>query len=453
MNVVNKVARVILGFEPFILILATYFMWFPSNYPSEVLVEPVDRVEFIWLIGLLLPAYCARYVVERRIWTRTPLDLWFIAFLLLGVINIFVAPYPSRGLIMLARPAIGVALFIYVVDFTRRVRTVEPVLKTMVILGWIMAIVALTMSQWNPKSADLQFIIDSLPRVTTFVIPGGFNPNEIGGALAWITPLMGGLMFFGWSKLPGQRVSGWAVGSGVALAFLLLALILGQSRFALIGVLTALVAICVLVVPRGAPRVITLAGLTLLILFQVNMTLNIVEFNPADESQNTVGLSNRDERTVGQRFDIWKSALDMVLDYPLTGVGMNRFRYGPVRQAYPVLEFDIPADPNDLSFQRRLIPHTHNEFVQITTDLGIPGLIVYIGWTLTLLWMIWEIWRKGDENARLVIISAGAGIVAHMAYGMGDAITLWDRFAFVYWLMMGIVAAQHRFTIDQLTAR
>lgn len=448
MKTIKPFARVILGFEPIILVLATYFMWFPSNFPSETLVKPVDRVEFIWLIGLLIPVSCARYVVERRLWTRTPLDLWFIALLVLGVVNTFVAPYPSRGLLMLARPAIGVALFIYLVDISRRVASIENVLKAMVILSGILAIVALTMSQWNEKAADLQGIIDTLPRVTTFIIPGGFNTNEIGGALAWIAPLMGGLIFYGWRKLPEQRYSGWAVGAGVVFAGVMLALILGQSRFALIGVLTSLIGVGLLIVPRGQTRFLALGGLALMILFQFNLTFNIIQLNKPDlaVAEQPAGLSNRDERTASQRFDIWDSAVRMVRDYPLTGVGMNRFRYGPVRQAYPITGFDIPYGPDDVNFQRRIVPHAHNEFIQIMTDFGIPGLLIYVGWTLTLAWMVWEVWRKGNQNARVVIVSVAAGLLAHMAYGMGDAITLWDRFAFVYWLMMGLVAAQYHLT-------
>ena len=41
-----------------------------------------------------------------------------------------------------------------------------------------------------------------------------------------------------------------------------------------------------------------------------------------------------------------------------------------------------------------------------------------------------------------VAVSAG-GLLAHAVYGMADAITLWDRFAFVFWIMLGLLAAQY----------
>ena len=44
---------------------------------------------------------------------------------------------------------------------------------------------------------------------------------------------------------------------------------------------------------------------------------------------------------------------------------------------------------------------------------------------------------------RAVAVAVAAGLLAHMVYGMGDAITLWDRFAFGYWWMIGLAAAQY----------
>jgi O-antigen ligase len=145
-----------------------------------------------------------------------------------------------------------------------------------------------------------------------------------------------------------------------------------------------------------------------------------------------VGVSARDERTTAHRFAIWDSALEIVLDHPLTGVGMNRFRYGPVRDDYPIEKYP-----------QLFAPHAHNEFVQVATDLGLPGLLVYTGWTIVAAAMLWVCWRDGDQQARVVTVAIGGGLLAHTIYGMGDAIPLWDRFCFIYWLMLGLVAAQY----------
>ncbi len=437
-------ARLILWLEPLILLAIVYFFWFPSNFPSDVIVEPVDRAEWLWLLGALIPVYLARFVVYGRLWTITLLDAFWVALIVLCVLSVETAPYPSRGMRMLARPLMGVVLVIYCVELTRTAQSLEPLLKTMIVLAWLAGIVALTMTQWNAKSADLRPIIDTLPRMSTFIIPGGFNPNEIAGGLAWLAPLSAGLVFYPWRKREEQRFSGWAVGAGVGFGLILLALILGQSRFAIAGVLVTLFVVGVLVVPAGIPRWLALGVLVLITLFQVNLVLNVVDFSASndEEDSTTTGLTVRDERTFGQRFDIWRSAFDMVRDHPLTGVGMNRFRYGPVRQAYPVTGFDIPETVDATGFRPRLIPHAHNVFIQVTTDFGIPGFIVYTGWNIVIGWMLWRGWRRGNTAIRVAAISVGAGLLAHFVYGMGDAVTLWDRLIFIYWLMMGLAVAQ-----------
>jgi hypothetical protein len=76
-------------------------------------------------------------------------------------------------------------------------------------------------------------------------------------------------------------------------------------------------------------------------------------------------------------------------------------------------------------------------------DLGIPGFILYLSWQVVVLTMLWQGWRKGDKTIQLVAIATFAGLLAHSAYGLGDAITLWDRFQFILWWLIGLAGAQY----------
>jgi hypothetical protein len=38
-------------------------------------------------------------------------------------------------------------------------------------------------------------------------------------------------------------------------------------------------------------------------------------------------------------------------------------------------------------------------------------------------------------------LAAGGALAAHAFFGIGDAIALWDRFAFLFWWMLGLTAA------------
>lgn len=417
--------------ESVILLAALYFFWFPSRFPAPSLPEGIDRADYVWLLALVIPVYVLRWVAAGRLWTRTPFDLWFVAFLGVGLLNVAFAPYVSRGPLMLARPLLGMLIVLYLVELARQSGRMVAPLAVGLGLGLMVGVVALGATQWGAKTVDLSAITDHLPRLESTLFPGGFNPNEIAGAMAALLPLALGCAFY-----PLERWRWlWRGAAALAVGVMLLALLLGQSRFAIAGVLAAGVMIVVLL-GGSRWRWIGLGAAGLLILAQIIIVidpLSTLEISAEDAASGPGILSQRDERTMDHRFSIWRSAAEIVSDHPLTGAGMDRFRYGPVRDDYPIAGYDFPT------------PHTHNKFVQIAADLGLPGLIVFIGWNVTAWVMLVLCWRDGGRKVRVVSAAVGGALLAYMVYGLGDAIPLWDRFSFIYWLMLGLAAAQ--FTI------
>ena len=70
-------------------------------------------------------------------------------------------------------------------------------------------------------------------------------------------------------------------------------------------------------------------------------------------------------------------------------------------------------------------------------------MIVYLGIHLTVGYMLLKIWQAGDQQARAVRVAIAGGMLAHTIFGLADAITLWDRFAFVFWMLPGLAGAQY----------
>ena len=189
----------------------------------------------------------------------------------------------------------------------------------------------------------------------------------------------------------------------------------------MIGTLIALALLIPLVITRWRWRSLAWGGLLLIGILEILIVRNV--FTPAHLSTQVM----RDEDSMSVRFDIWKSGLDIVRDYPLTGVGMNMFRDGRVRALYPVATFKPPV-----------LPHTHNELLQISTDMGVPGLALFVGFYSVAGWMVWRCYRHGTPDVKIVAAGVGAGLLAHLLFGMGDAITLWDRFAFLFWWLLAL---------------
>lgn len=393
-------------------------MWYPS---------PI-RDRYVWIFILWIPILAARWVGQGHFLTITRQDVLWLIFFALGILNIYLAPY-TRGFVMLARPLLGLVIYFSIVEMVRQHKQVGKVLSYIAVLGIVVGALALLGTEWNEKSFQFEPFLNILPTLKNSPLPPeaglSFNANEIAGAIAYLLPVMAGAAVYHWRmKLPRL---------GVTLAFVLLflSLFLGQSRLAIIGVLLALAIIIFLLIPRGKWKTAAWGALAVVTMLEL-----IIIYNPASRQH----LAGRDEDSLSGRFDIWTSALSIVGDYPLTGVGLNMFRDRRVLEKYPVPRwFPSPG-------ATRILPHTHNEVLQIATDMGIPGAALFIAIHITAIYMAVQVWYRGDEYARAVSLSALAGLFAHAVFGMGDAITFWDRFAFLFWVVLGLLRGQHLLT-------
>ncbi|MCG2770070.1 MAG: O-antigen ligase family protein, partial [Anaerolineae bacterium] len=162
--------------------------------------------------------------------------------------------------------------------------------------------------------------------------------------------------------------------------------------------------------------------------------LNRVPLDQVLEAISTGGAINGWDK----REEIWSRALYMIQDFSYTGIGLGTFGVvGPVLYPY----FLIGPDAQ--------IPHAHNLFLQVTVDLGIPGLISFLSLYGGSLWLAWtgcqraRSWGRADEKA--LFLGLFAGLVAMGIHGMIDAVT-WGivKPAIVPWWVMGLVAALTR---------
>lgn len=395
--------------EPLILAVILYAYWFPSPQRDAV----------IGLIAIYLPVLVARYIQHRRLWTNTPFDEWCVAFIALCLINIEIAPYTPRGIVIF-RPLLGMALLLSCVEFARARGRLSPLLMAGLAGALLVGFLSVTAVNWQGKatlSPELNQFLPNLQEVPPLWV-GGFNPNEIGGVIALLLPFAAGVLL----RLPGGDGRGWLrVLAAAAVALLLAGLALGQSLSALAGCAVGLV---VVAMPRGGWRWAALAGVIGLLTFQI-----AIAAAPSRVIDLAKALSpRRDTNSLNHREVIWQSAVAMLRDHPLTGTGISNFRF---------LQYDYPTP----GYEGVLTPHAHNALLQIGADLGWPGVIVYIGWYGVAGYVLLKAWRRGGPVARAAAVALAGGLLSFAIYGLADAIPLWDRFAFVLWWMLGLTAA------------
>ena len=120
------------------------------------------------------------------------------------------------------------------------------------------------------------------------------------------------------------------------------------------------------------------------------------QYKQTETTQASV-LSNRD------RIAMLKTGIHIVKDHPLTGVGPDM-----VIQVYPV--YRDPGAVNQLN------PHLHNVPMQIAAERGIPALLIWLWFTITLIVDFVRLRRSSIES---FLPHAGLACVAAMlAAGM-----------------------------------
>ncbi len=383
--------------------------WFPTP----------ERERWLWLIALWLPILVARWLSQRRLWTNTPFDELFIALLALFVVNIFTAPFETRGILLIFRPLFGVVLVWACVEAARRAGHINSLLTAITVFALGVGLVALLASDWSGKSAWVLDLTAGLPDLRGFWLwQGGFNTNEIAGAMAWLTPLMAAL------ALKERRV--WAM---IAALTLITALTLGQSLSAWAGVL---VGTLIAATPRRwAMRLAAGAAIGLIVGY------GAVLVAPTTVIDLLKTTSPRQEvNSLNHRVELWQSARAIISDYPLTGAGLAMYRSPLIRQLYPT--------PNYSPVQA---VHAHNMLLHIGTDAGLPAMLLYSGVFAAAGVMLARVWRRVPQVS-VVTGGLAGGLVAHMVYGLADAIPVWDRFAFVGWWWFGLIAAHYLVSIQ-----
>jgi O-antigen ligase len=134
-----------------------------------------------------------------------------------------------------------------------------------------------------------------------------------------------------------------------------IALLLTQSR----GGLTAAGAVLLLWALRSLRSARTLVGVALALLC-------VFQLSPSDswKHRDETAIAYGTDTSAQGRFDAWRTGLNIAAERPLTGVGAGAFVV-----AWPSFA------PGDAGPART----AHNTFVQLLAELGLPGLLAFLG--------------------------------------------------------------------------
>jgi O-antigen ligase len=388
-----------------------------------------------WAVGLALAAipllWLARWLGRGSLTRPTPVDVPIFVLLLMVPVGVWAAADRSLARPEVTRILLGVALFYAVVNGLDSPGRLSLVFVLFLPATALLALVVL-LSPLVPYDKipliRLPSIYEWLPDVVRpFWNPDGFSKNIAGGILAMVAPVAAAASL--WHRRLVPKLA-WAV------AFLAaaLALILTQSRGAIVALFAALLVMAI-TRTRWFLIAIPLLGAGGLVAVQSLGGSWLGHLLLSDTAAQGVG-------TLEGRIDIWTRALTMIRDYPVTGIGLGMF--DQVRDLlYPI----------SLTGPTTRVFHPHNIYLATAVDAGLPGLLAFLSLLVLLLVMAVQSVRlaRGDALRPLAFGLLGA-LVATVAHGLFDSITSFIKASSIAWAFFGLATALWLCLRDQIKA-
>lgn len=382
--------------------------------------------------ALVLLTFVAAFHLFRKIpFTFVlPNPKWAVAVLIvMSLASMLVTTQPQITQIQIARLLLGALVcaaimrFVCLIDcYTNSQSTRLALLLVQlgfVLLGLGLALASPFIVDWEGAS-KFSFLPQILYSTFTLKIKDPVNPNVMAGLLILLMPVATTLFLYPkeLQNTFGKRIGSLVSGVSFFVAGLCsIVLLLMQSRGAMMGFICSVGVLVLLKWRKSRIIVAVLMFLSLMPLLAI-FFLRKTSLNPSDILVSILGL--------GQRIDIWSRGILLVHDFPLTGIGMGTFK-SVTSLLYP------------LTLEYHEIPHAHNLFLQVAVDLGIPGLIAWLGILANVILACFTLIRSREPLLR----AAGAGLlasnVALCVHGLTDAVT-WGmvRTAPLVWALWGL---------------
>jgi O-antigen ligase len=300
-------------------------------------------------------------------------------------IPLSLVPYHSLECLFAVIPFAAIFSSITVVDAYERKKLVAALLSGTV-LGILLG--TLQVGSGDPQSSPWYLYAE-----TNFGSATGFfaNANHMATLLVMSVPFLAALV------ADARRSNPTVYSSIVPLA--LGALVLVGVGIALngslagyaLGVPVAVASALLLVARKSRWRYLLTGGVALLLIGSI---LALATSSIGDESQGVAG-------SVQSREEILATTLKAIEDFLPWGSGLGSFR-----QVYQLYE-----DPRTVT--DTYVVHAHNEYVELTLETGLPGIVCMIAFLFWWAWIAIEIWRTpgSDPFARAATIASAAVLV------------------------------------------
>ena len=266
-------------------------------------------------------------------------------------------------------------------------------------------------------------------------------PNDLGAYLALSLPYVMGYFVASWRRHTTQKLPIWIIlVLGAVVVMMSANLVLTLTRAAWISTSIAIICIGIYFIvialqkfSEARHRVTSeepIHGLWKRILFGATIIIVILSlslfFIPQHIKTRFQTMMEHPTGFMGERPQWWQTSLELTRKYPLTGIGLGRFR-SEYQTSGPPEQYNVPY-------------HAHNIYLHIAVEHGIPSLIVFLWMVVILCQQVYGIRQANNFWDSGAFIGASGFLISALVYGLADNI-LHQRTVLLFWLIIGIIVS------------
>jgi O-antigen ligase len=336
------------------------------------------------------------------------IDYGVIAWVILGFLSLGWAEYRGQALTELRVMILEPALFYLILRTTPlNQKIVLRLVDALILAGFVVAVVGL----WQFVRGDAIITAEAGAQRLASVYG---SPNNVGLFLGRCIPFALALLI---SPIDNPR----RLLAAIMLTTMGAAVVLSQSVGALfIGIPVSVVTVLLLAMGRRARYILLGFSVIAVIAFLISI-----------QSERFARVLTFDSGTNFYRIRVWESAINVIRDHPVTGLGLDQFLYA--FRGHYILP-DAWQEPN--------LSHPHNEILDAWVRLGILGVFVFI-------FLEVGFWKYATRAFRLnrahpLVAALAIGMIGSMAnlisHGLVDNSIYVQDLCYVYILLLALAS-------------
>lgn len=398
--------------------------WILYDYTVGIFIAAVvlafsPTMSLVGLIMFTFASFVLRFVFDENMtFKRTPLDipmLLFACVLLISAVTSFAVK--SSIMAVLVYLAFILSYFLLTNSITTK-RRLFALIVLMLFVGLFVAAYGIYQHIFGFAGGTVWTDTDMFSDIETRVVSTFENPNVLGEYLLLLIPI--GLAVVWGAKKGYNKLIHLAIVGALSLC-----MIYTYSRGNWIGLLVA-----VFMFFMFYDRRFVWLGVVALLLSPMFLPQNVIN--------RFLSVGDMGDTSTSYRVYIWMGTLNMLKDYWFSGIGVGTEAFNKI---YPMY-----------AYSGVIAPHSHNLYLQIITENGIVGLLVFLSMLVIYFKMcVSTIITAKNKFLKALITGFAAGMLGYLVQGMFDNVWYNYRVFLLFFVIIGITAASIEICKSNLT--